>query len=113
MGTTQGKELFLPLQVAQGRLDLGAVTPFRRDPSCFRDVGDLAFGFARFRRGFPRFFQPRLGQHRLELHNSQRTLLRFHFGNDAGTEKAIRACRPFARLRQVVLDRRRTPRIES
>ena len=93
MGTTQGKEFFLPLKVAQGRLDLGAVTPFRRDPSCFCDIGDLAFGFPRFRRGFPRVFQLRLGQHRLELHNSQHALLRFHFGNDAGSEKAIRACR--------------------
>jgi hypothetical protein len=44
MGTTQGEELFLPLQVAQSGLDLGAVTPFRCDPSCFREVGDLAFG---------------------------------------------------------------------
>jgi hypothetical protein len=49
------------------------------------------------------------------LHNSQRTLLRLHFGDDASTEKAIRACRPFARLRQVILDRRRArgSRVES
>ena len=70
-------------------------------------------GFPVSAAAFRAVFQPRLGQHRLELHNSQLTLLCFHFGNDAGSEKAIRACCPFARLRQVALDRRRTPRIES